>query len=187
MRNFNTARTIDLREYLPEPLKGVLEMQAITDTETPEIQAEWQACEDCMNDQFISEATENGIARRERMLSIVPYSTDTLEDRRMRVSLWYKQGIPYTRRGLISMLESLFGADGYTVEFINEAFTVNVKLALTVKRQQKDVWDLLERVLPYNMEFSVELMYNTWGKVRTCTWGKAARFTWKEIKEEVLD
>ena len=65
MRNFNNIRTIDLKEYLPDVLKDVQEMRAIMEAETPEVQAIWDACEDCMNDQFISEATENGVARRE--------------------------------------------------------------------------------------------------------------------------
>ena len=72
MRNFNNIRTIDLKEYLPDVLKDVQEMRAIMEAETPEVQAIWDACEDCMNDQFISEATENGVARREKMLGITP-------------------------------------------------------------------------------------------------------------------
>ena len=82
MRNFNNIRTIDLKEYLPDVLKDVQEMRAIMEAETPEVQAIWDACEDCMNDQFISEATENGVARREKMLGITPFATDTLDDRK---------------------------------------------------------------------------------------------------------
>ena len=77
MRNFNNIRTIDLKEYLPDVLKDVQEMRAIMEAETPEVQAIWDACEDCMNDQFISEATENGVARREKILGITPFATDT--------------------------------------------------------------------------------------------------------------
>ena len=81
MRNFNNIRAIDLKEYLPDVLKDVQEMRAIMEAETPEVQAIWDACENCMNDQFISEATENGVARREKMLGITPFATDTLDDR----------------------------------------------------------------------------------------------------------
>ena len=49
MRNFNNIRTIDLKEYLPDVLKDVQEMRAIMEAETPEVQAIWDACEDCMN------------------------------------------------------------------------------------------------------------------------------------------
>ncbi len=98
MRNFNTARTINLTDYQPDILKNVTEMRAIMNAETPLIQAVWDACESCMNDQFISEATENGIARREKMLDITPYATDTLADRRFRLLSRYNENTPYTKK-----------------------------------------------------------------------------------------
>ena len=186
MRNFNTARTIDLTDYLPDVLKNVTEMQAIMSTETPEIQALWSACEDCMNDQFITEATENGIARREKMLNITPYATDTLNDRRFRLLSRYNENIPYTRKSLVNMLETLCGENGYELTILTSEFTVNVKIALAVKKQADSVRELLERVLPYNMLFSVELLYNTWVKAKPFTWENVRKLTWKELKEEVL-
>ena len=74
MRNFNNIRTIDLKEYLPDVLKDVQERRAIMEAETPEVQAIWDACEDCMSDQFISEATENGVARHQRAVRAVALS-----------------------------------------------------------------------------------------------------------------
>lgn len=186
MRNFNTIRTIDLKEYLPEVLKDVREMRAIMDAETPEVQALWQACEDCMNDQFISEATENGIARREKMLNIIPFATDTLDDRRLRLLSRYNENIPYTRKMLVGLLESLCGPEGYALQILTATFTVNVKVALTVKKQEDIVRDTLERILPYNMVFTVELIYNTWAKLKPYTWAELKKLMWKEIKEEVL-
>lgn len=46
--------------------------------------------------------------------------------------------------------------------------------------------ELLERILPYNMTFTVELLYNTWGQIKAYTWGELKQLTWREIKEEVL-
>lgn len=186
MRNFNNIRTIDLKEYLPDVLRDVTEMQAIMEAETPEVRALWQACEDCMNDQFISEATENGIARREKMLGITPYATDTLEDRRFRLLSRYAESLPYTRRSLDTLLESLCGKNGYMLSIQTSEFTVNVKVALTAKKQENSIRELLERVLPYNMVFSVELLYNTWAKAKRYTWGAASALTWRDLKEEVL-
>ena len=168
MRNFNNIRTIDLKEYLPDVLKDVQEMRAIMEAETPEVQAIWDACEDCMNDQFISEATENGVARREKMLGITPFATDTLDDRKLR------------------LLESLCGAGGYILTITTATFTVNVKVALGVKKQEMIISETLERILPYNMVFTVELLYNTWAKVKPYKWSEVKPLTWKDLKEEVL-
>lgn len=186
MRNFNTVRTVDLAGYLPDVLKDVEEMRAIMDAETPEIRAIWQACEDCMNDQFISEMTSNGIARREKMLKITPPATDTLEDRRFRLLSRYSENIPYTRKSLSVLLASLCGEDGFSLAFSTSDFAVAVKVALTAKKQTDMVRETLERILPYNMTFTVELLYNTWETVSAHTWGELGTRTWKELKEEVL-
>ena len=100
MRNFNNIRTIGLKEYLPDVLKDVQEMRAIMEAETPEVQAIWDACEDCMNDQFISEATENGVARREKMQKITPYTTDTQADRKLRLQKRYKENNTKTKKNI---------------------------------------------------------------------------------------
>ncbi len=186
MRNFNTARTINLTDYQPDILKNVTEMRAIMNAETPLIQAVWDACESCMNDQFISEATENGIARREKMLDITPYATDTLADRRFRLLSRYNENTPYTKKSLVNMLETLCGKDGYQLTILTSEFTVRVRVALTVRKQSDSVRELLERILPYNMIFSVELLYNIWQQFKSYTWAETEKFTWTELKEEVL-
>ena len=186
MLNFNNNRTIDLTDYLPDVLKNVTEMQAIMKSETPIVQAILNACENCMNDQFISEATEHGIARREKMLDITPYATDTLEDRRFRLLSRYNENTPYTRKSLANMLETLCGKDGFKLTILTSEFTVKVRVALTVKKQADSVSELLERILPYNMAFSVELLYNTWQKLKPYTWADIHKIDWKELKEEVL-
>lgn len=186
MRNFNNNRIINLSEYLPEVLKNIWELDTIMRVETSAVQALWQACENCMNDQFISEATENGIARREKMLDITPYATDTLDDRRFRLLARYNENMPYTRRSLANLLASLCGENGYELTVVTAKFTVGVKVALTAKKQEDSVRELLERILPYNMVFTVELLYNTWEKARPYIWGALSNITWKEMKEEVL-
>lgn len=186
MRNFNQIREINLRSYLPDILKDVEEIKAIMDAETPTVKEIWDACEDCFNDQFISEATENGVARREKMLEITPYATDTLDDRKRRLLSRYNENIPYTRRTLAAQLKSLCGENGYTLEIITAEFTVNIRVALSVKKQKEIVEESLERILPYNMVFSVALLYNTWCAGAAYSWAALSARSWREFKEEVL-
>ena len=178
-------RTIDLAAYLPEVLRDVREMRAICDAGAPTVKAEWDALDAAMNDQFISTATEDGIARYERMLGIVPYATDTPDDRRFRLLARFGDRAPYTRRGLDTMLTSLCGSDGYRLSYPG-AFTVSVQVALSAKKQERVVYELLERVLPYNMAYTVTLLYNTWDKVKQKTWSAAGKGTWAALREEVL-
>ena len=184
LRNFNTARTVDLREYLPNALQNVLEMRTIAEVETEQIQKLWDACENCMHDQFIADATENGLSRQERLLGILPFADDTPENRRFRILSYYNSDTPYTKKSLATMLDSLVGADGYELHIGTGTFSVMVKLALSARKELLAVWDLLERILPYNMTFSVELLYNTWEKVSACTWADAAGYTWQDVREK---
>ena len=186
MRNFNNNRTVLLKNYIPDILKGVRELDAIMTAENPTILDIWQACEDCMNDQFLSESTEHGIARREKMLGITPYATDTIDDRRFRLLSRYNENMPYTRRSLANLLASLCGEDGYKLEITTAEFSVSVKVALTAKKQEDSVRETLERILPYNMEYSVALLYNTWAMARPYKWGQIESHTLKSLKEEVL-
>lgn len=186
MPNFNNDRDINMKSYLPAVLAEIEEFKAIAAAEQPGAEMLWEAVEACLDDQFISTATQSGIARREKMLSIVPYATDTIDDRRFRVLSRYNESVPYTRAGLRQTLTTLCGLNGYTIAFLTGLFTVNVKIALTAKSQAESVESLLERMIPSNMIFTVELLYNTWEKLKNYTWGALGALTWQEIKEEVL-
>lgn len=183
MPNFNSIREIDLNDYLPEVLKNIVEFKTITDIETEAVKKLWTACENSMDDQFVMDATVSGVARREKMLGIVPFATDTLDDRKFRLSSYYIIDVPYTRLKLKQMLSALCGETGYTITF--GAHSCAVRVSLTAKKQVGMVQDLLERVLPANMAYSVELLFSTWANAAAKTWQEASALTWQELKEEV--
>lgn len=86
----------------------------------------------------------------------------------------------------MQQLTTLCGEDGYNIEFLTKDFTVKVKVELTARKQEAAVGEMLERVLPYNMAFTVELLYNQWHTLKDNTWGALISQTWKELREEVL-
>lgn len=178
-------REIDLAAYLPDTLKNITEIRAIMEAESPEIEALWRACGDALNDQFISTATENGIARYEKMLNISPSASDTLEDRRFRLLTQYSERVPYTRRSLEALIKSLCGEDAYWL-FDTNNLTFDVYVAPPAKKQVESIKDALERILPYNMAFYVHRLYNAWSEIATRTWSDVATMTWAHIKEEVI-
>lgn len=186
MPNFNNSRSIDIEGYLPEIFRNIREFRAIAAAETPEVTDLWETLEEVFDDQFLNEATENGIARRERMLGIVPSATDTLDSRRFRLKTMYGEALPYTRRSLEAQLRELCGGNGYALDFETGSFTVSVKVALSVRSQVNAVAEMLERVLPYNMVFSVALMYNQWHQLTPKIWNEYKKLTWKSIKEDLF-
>lgn len=186
MANFNEARVLDLAGHLPPVLRGVREIEAIMAAEQPDVALLWRAAEDALDNQFLESATEHGIARRESMLTIVPFSSDTLDDRRFRLQTRYNENIPYTRRGLMLLLEALCGREGYDIAFKTEALTVDVKVALVAKKQTLAVAEMLERILPYEMAFSVTLKYNRHDTLAAFTHGHLAGCTQEQLRSEVL-
>jgi hypothetical protein len=59
---------------------------------------------------------EHGIARREKILGIIPLDTDTLAERAYRVLVKWYDTYPYTRRNLIARLKRLVGDGKFTFD-----------------------------------------------------------------------
>ena len=154
-----------LQDYLPPILLKTYEFPLLCDTEQPEIDRLRDAADAVLDAQFISTAGETAIARYEKIFGITPMDTDMLAERQ---------------------LETLCGADGYKLELDGDRYTLTVKVALTAKRNQQAVEELLADIVPANMVCTTSLLYNTWEQIKKLTWGELKKLTWREIKEEVL-
>lgn len=71
-----------IKSYWIEEIQDIKEFQVIAEVEDQEMVALEKHIQDLISDQFIQTATEQGIARREKMLKLVPFADDTLESRR---------------------------------------------------------------------------------------------------------
>lgn len=175
----------NLIDYLPNYLKEYKEIQAITNTEQTEISSLWNGCDDVMSDQYINDATENGVERWESMLKIYPKDTDTLEERRFRILASINKQLPYTYRMLDQLLLSLCGVDGYRTKLTPSEYSIVIKLAMANENNYNYVVELLDRMLPCNMEFSVT-MFNTHGIISDYTYGQLAQYTHQQLREDVM-
>lgn len=100
-----------LIDYLPSVLQKVMEFMAITNAQQPDIEAAWNALDLVMNNQFIDTATEEGVAVWEKELNIIPFVTDTLEDRKQRLKAAWTYGVVYTYNWLVDWLKHSCGND----------------------------------------------------------------------------
>ena len=105
-----------IRDLWPPIMQELDAFKKIAEIEDSIFEQLKQEIEGIVNDQFISTATEKGIARREMMLKISPFADDTLETRRFRVQGVWNDKLPYTYRVLLERLDSLCGPDGYVME-----------------------------------------------------------------------
>lgn len=175
-----------LNEYLPSILLKTYEFPLLCDTEQREFNRLNTAVDEVLDAQFVSTAGERGIERYEQIFSIVPQDTDTLDERRFRVLAKINAQLPFSVRRLRQQLETLCGADGYRMEIDGGKYTLTVKVALTAKRNQQAVEELLADIVPANMVCTTSLLYNQHADLTRFTHAQLALLTHFEIREEVL-
>lgn len=180
------ARIADILKYIPPVIRDYKEYKAIAIALNPELNLLWQAIEDTLNDQFILDATENGIKRRESILKIIPKDTDTLDERKFRLIARENEKLPYTYRALQQRLINLCGADGYSLEVNNSTFTIKVRVALTNKSNYDDVSILIDKMAPENMIIDLSLLYNQHSTLAKFTHAQLSAYTQSQIRNEVL-
>lgn len=175
-----------LQDYLPPILLKTYEFPLLCDTEQPEIDRLRDAADAVLDAQFISTAGETAIARYEKIFGITPMDTDTLAERRFKVLAKINAQLPFSVRRLRQQLETLCGADGYKLELDGDRYTLTVKVALTAKRNQQAVEELLADIVPANMVCTTSLLYNQHADLTRFTHAQLAALTHFAIREEVL-
>lgn len=175
-----------LLDYFPETLKMFREFQAIAGTEQPEAERMWDALQAVLNDQFVLDATENGVRRWEGILKIVPKATASLNDRRFLILARLSEELPYSLRMLMRQMESLCGRSGYTIQLKNTEYTLVVRIALTARSNYDDVGNMLGRMIPANMIIDLSLMYNQHKTLGKFTHRRLAAYTHNQLRNEVL-
>ena len=179
-------RTINLIEYVPPILAETKEFKAICAAENAEIERLRAAYLNLFADQFIQTATENGIARLEKIMGIVPKGTDTLEVRRFRLLARKQEKLPYTKWTLPEQLAALCGSDGYSLNIDHAARKIAVRVALTAKGMFDAVEMLLLKQRPVNMIVDLSLMYNQNKTLHPFTNAQLRAYTNKQLRNEVI-
>lgn len=120
------------------------------------------------------------------MLKIQALDDDTLENRRFRIMSRWNNKIPYTVQILRNKLETLCGKDGYSLKVIHGEYRIIVRVNLINKKNFSMVKEMLEEVIPANMEIDLSLLYNQHETLAKFTHKELAKYTHRQIREEVL-
>jgi len=175
-----------IRDLWPPIIQELDAFKKIAEIEDSLFEQLKQEIESIVNDQFISTATEKGIARRERMLKISPFADDTLETRRFRVQGVWNDKLPYTYRVLLERLDSLCGPDGYVMELNAGEYSLNIKIELTKKRMFDEVVKISRHIVPANIFITIELRYNQYLILVNFTHGQLGQHTHYDLRNEVI-
>ena len=174
-----------LIDYLPIYVQSFAEMKAIMEAEQVSIEGAWASVEDVMNDQFVTQTTENGVKRWESILGIVPKANFTLDERKFFILARLNEQLPYTKESLETALASLCGADGYTLKIDSDKYEMVVKLAIDNENNISAVVDLLDKMIPANIVKNV-MLFNTNLILADFMHEQLAQYTHKQIREEIL-
>ena len=179
-------RDINVLDYLPSVMMELLEFQALASTENPEITSLWSAIDDIINDQFVNDATENGVKRWESMLEISPKGSDSLDVRKFRIISRLNEELPYSYRKLEQQLRTLCGDAGYSLLLQGNTYTLTVRVDLSAKGKYDEVDALLRRVVPANIVIDLSLLYNQHKALAHFTHGHLRGYTHKQLRNEVI-
>ena len=175
-----------LTDYLPRFMQGYRELISIMGTEQVEVDSLWRESENALADQFILEATENGVKRWESMLGISPKDTDTLDERKFRILTKLNQELPYTLRKLEQALTNLCGNNMFSINVNASEYHVEIKLGLVNQNDYQEVVNVLKKMIPANMTQWVQIMYNDHNVLARFTHAEMTAYTHEQLRSEVF-
>ena len=175
-------REPNILDYLPQFLKDIKEMVAHADGENPELAYLWEAIEQAWNDQFLYTMGEYGIQRWENIIGITPLATETLEDRRFRIINRLNSNVDYTYRRVWEHLAQMCGADGFTMEYIAEIWTLQIRVMLHQKHMYSEMRRWLLEIRPLNIILDIDLLYNTHRILSQFTHAHLSQYTHAELR-----
>ena len=151
------SNSIDLKTYLPDCYKGIIETESEQDSLSIEINKLNSTYEEAMNDQFIQNCSLKAIGYYENTFHIVwdPSNPDeTLQFRRDRVLTRMRNlRPPYTYWYLRKILDSFFGAGKYDLQISPNEYIIILESSAENSAWYHEVSVTFTNVVPCNMIF----------------------------------
>ncbi|MDY3922762.1 MAG: putative phage tail protein [Ezakiella sp.] len=145
------GRKVELLNYTDFDVIGkAREFYARVKAENPEFNLMWEEFYKTIKNTFILEADEDGLARWEEMLGIIP--SGSLEDRRLKVFLEWNSNVIWTDRTLRSFLNLFLGENTYELNFIYNKYALKIKLYFgSTKVNATTLLNELKSIIPANI------------------------------------
>lgn len=141
-------------EYTPGIYNGFQEYETVIQVSDKLLDSLEEAIDDLRNNQFISSATEEGVAEYESMLGIIANPvTESLEFRRERLINRLSTMPPFTIRFLKNKLSEILG-EGKYVAYVDYAnYTIYVESSVENQIWFNEIMITMTNVKPANMIF----------------------------------
>lgn len=126
-------------------------------------------------------ADEYTISRWEKMLGINPDAEATLDDRIFVINIKLFQTAPYTIKKVQHMLDSLLGVGEIKVDQDVENKIFKATLQLSSRFKKESMREMLDNMIPANMELIVDVAYTTHDQLDKYTHDDLSQYTHDKI------
>lgn len=174
----------ELEKYFCRQLVNIEEIKEIIKALEPEFEVLGENSYKVLDNMFLSKLDEDGCARYESMLGIMPRDNDTLEDRRFRIMTLYKGDTPYTMISLKRKLEELCGTENVEITLDAANYKIKILIGLSAQSQYDAAYDVITKLLPCNMALTYSLKYNRHSMAGSFTHAQLAAYTHQQIRTD---
>lgn len=155
----DNPKKVDLLKYLPFFIQNYKEIDAIMKAENVILQNEWEYLKQAFKNNFIFLTDIYGISLFEKMMKIYPKTSDTLEERQVRVYTKWNTTLPYTWRWLEEYLKAYFlntSTKAIPVLFNNE-YRIDIRLSSKewFGEYEYKLFDELRILIPANLILNI--------------------------------
>lgn len=175
---------MQLADYIPFFVANTKEFKELHKVLQPEVDSLFKEADNRLIDMFVLGSSPYATVRYEKIVGIVPKLTDSLYKRQLDILAIYNEVPPFTYERLEEILISLLGIGGFKIQLDIEKFYLKVILSKENLQYEKQVNDILERIVPVNITLDYEVDWNTWGDLKAFTWEEISNATWKQARED---
>ena len=174
-----------LIEYLPEFMREFREMKLICENEQVQVEKLWNEVEQIWKNQYVETADLETIKRWETLLHIKVGDAWTLDERRNKILSIISEQRPFTDESIGIMLKTMFGAGNYSIEYPEPLYLL-VSIAFNSRKEIVNVEEMLERILPANLDWKVDIFHNKHSLLSEYTHEELSVYTHEELRNKYM-
>jgi hypothetical protein len=169
----------------PGIIENIPDIATIYETNDEQADELDDAIETLDDNIFLDDMHEDQIVRWENILKISPATDDSWDDRRFRVKTKVLERLPYSYRVIINKLETLV-PDGLEISVDADRLHLDISLALRSAKMLADVGEMLEKMLPLNMTYTIIILYNQYSiYINRWTHGQMHAYTHEQLRSNI--
>ncbi|MDO4301265.1 MAG: DUF2313 domain-containing protein [Clostridia bacterium] len=168
-------------DYYPPVLQEVYEIKLIALIFDKFLAAVESNKEQLQNELYLGTAKGSGLEIWERILGLPVTDTD-IEVRRFKI----RSKLLGDSTSLRTKLNALLGEDKYKITVYPNDCHILFSLELSAQNLKSEIIELLEKVLPVNLTYEVDLAYNRHIDLKPYTYNELKKYTHKELNAKKL-